>query len=281
MSNPVINLPASALDFDSNEAINMLRGNIEMAGYHYKVVSFTSAVPNEGKSYISFNLAQSMAALGKRTVFVDCDIRNSYIKKVNGITDKTVGLSEYLCGLCPAEEAIYPTSVADFDMVLAGKRAPNPSELLSGEMFDRLLDYLKEKYDYIILDTPPVNVVVDATVVSKRADTTVLVVKSCSTERVEAMHMKKQLEAAGIRILGVVINLYDTQKSHYGKYGYGKYGYGKYGYGKYGHGKYGYGEYGYGEYGGQHKDNVDDTKPKHWWTGPKTAKKDGKDTHEK
>ncbi|MGN0424811.1 MAG: CpsD/CapB family tyrosine-protein kinase [Acetatifactor sp.] len=238
MSQVLIDPQIQQLDFQSAEAINMLRGNIQLAGYQMKVVALTSAAPNEGKSYVSFHLARSLAGLSKRTVFVDCDIRNSSVKRTYKITEQTVGLSEYLCGLYSAEDIVYPTTSEHLDIIFAGRRAPNPSEILSGEMFGKLLQYLKERYDYVILDTPPVNLVVDATIISKQADTTVLVVKSFSTDRAAVMRMKKQLESAGVKILGVVMNLCDAGSSHYGKYGYGKYGQGKYAYGAK--------EYGYG-----------------------------------
>lgn len=231
MRNIVINPQANKIGVRSIEAINMLRGNIQMAGFNHKAVSITSASPNEGKSYIAFHLAQSMAALGKKAIFVDCDIRNSVIEKVYKITDEIPGLSEFLCGLCSLEDVLCSTNIENFHVIFSGKNAPNPSELLSSEMFSKLINLLRTRYDYIILDTPPANAVVDATIVSKQADTTVLVVKSCSTDRRDAVMMKKQLESAGVKLLGVVLNMYDVSSTRYGKYGYGKYGYG-YGYGK-------------------------------------------------
>lgn len=231
MNQKTIEFKRETLDFEFLESINMLRGSIQMAGYHYKVISLTSALPNEGKSFIAFQLAQSMAAIGKKTVFVDCDIRNSKIKAKYDIQQSTTGLSEYLCGLVSESDVVYPTITENLYIVFAGRSAPNPSELLSGDIFGTLIDNLKASFDYIILDTPPVNIVVDSLMISVKADTTILVVKSCITEKKAAIHAKTVLNNSGVKILGTVLNLFDAKKNGYGSYGYGKYGYGKYGYG--------------------------------------------------
>lgn len=236
-----INLKIGDLSFSAREAINVLRGNIQLSGYDMKVVAVTSAVANEGKSAVAFRLAKSMAALKKRTIYVDCDIRNSVTKKRYHIFEKTVGLSEYLCGNIGIYDMIYRTDDPWMHIIFTGAAAPNPSELISGAMFSELIAQLRKHYDYVVVDTAPVNLVIDGALAAKQCDGTVLVVESGVTERAQAMRAKQQLEYAGARILGVVLNKIGTKKSGYG-YQYG-YGYGKkygYGYGK----KYGYG---YGE----------------------------------
>lgn len=238
MNDKIIKPIVTKLGFQPREAINTLRGNIHMAGYNVKVIALTSSGTHEGKSTVSFRLARGMAGIRKRTLFLDCDIRNSRIKERYHIVEKTVGLSEYLCGQVGLEEMIYHTDDPCLDMIFSGKVAPNPSELLSGERFAELIARLKELYDYVIVDTPPTNVVIDSTLVARCCDTTVIVVESGVTNRHDALRMKMQLENAGISIMGAVISKIPKPKR---KYGYGKYGYGKYGYGKYGYGKYRYG----------------------------------------
>lgn len=235
------------LPFRVNEAINILRGNIQLSGYKLKAIAVTSARANEGKSSIAFRLAKSMAGLEKRVLYLDCDIRNSMIQRKYEITGDHKGLSEFLCGKSSLEEIIYATEDKWMDIVFSGAIAPNPSELISGELFENLMSYARHQYDYIILDTPPVNLVVDGLLVAKQCDGTILVVESGSTERAQAEKACSQLQYAGIKVLGAVLNKAGAGNGRYG-YGYGHYGhgYGHYGYG-YGNGYYGYGQDGENE----------------------------------
>ena len=249
MKNKKIVPKMTTLEFRTREAINTLRGNIQMAGYDVKVVAVTSARAHEGKSSMAFRLAKSLAALNKKTFYLDCDIRNSKTKRRYHIVEKTTGLSEYLCGRESIQDIIYRTDDDYFSIIFSGAFAPNPSELISGALFSELLIKLKEMYDYVVVDTPPINVVIDAAIIAKHCDSTIIVVESGNTDRRDALHAKEQLEYSGAKILGVVLNKIPRNGRRYGKYGYGRrYGYGKYGYGKYGYGKYGYGSYGDEEY---------------------------------
>lgn len=234
------------IPFRANEAINILRGNIQMSGYKLKAIAVTSARANEGKSSIAFRLAKSMAGLEKKVLYLDCDIRNSLTQTRYEITGEHKGLSDYLCGKCRREEIVFGTDDRWLDIIFAGAVAPNPSELISGELFEELMSFARHQYDYIILDTPPVNLVVDGLLVAKQCDGTILVVESGSTERAQAEKACSQLQYAGIKVLGVVLNKAGAGNGRYG-YGYGKYGH----YGHYGHYGYGYGNgyYGYGQDG--------------------------------
>ena len=162
------------------------------------------------------------------------------MKRRYDIVAKTVGLSHYLCGNADLQQIIYHTDDAWFDLVFSGSSAPNPSELLSNELLEQLLKKLKEEYDFVVVDTPPVNVVIDASLIAPKCDTTLLVVESHITNRKDAYRARIQLEYSGAKILGIVLNKSPRNRGAYGKYGYGKYGYGKYGYEKHGYGKYGY-----------------------------------------
>lgn len=232
MHNKTITPRISTLDFHTKEAINILRGNIQMAGYNVKIIAFTSANAHEGKSSLSFRLAKSLAGLNKKVLYLDCDIRNSKTKKRYGIVEKTEGLSEFLCGQLPIEKMIFPTDDPCLDMIFSGKYAPNPSELLSGELFHHLMQNLKSSYDYVIVDTPPANLVIDAILVAKECDSTIIVVESGYTDRREVLRLKGILDNAEIKVLGVVLNKIMFSKKHYG---YGRYGYKKYGYGRQGY----------------------------------------------
>lgn len=219
------------LPFAAQEAINVLRGNIQLSGNGIRVVAITSSRKEEGKSSVAVQLAKSFSALEKRIIYVDCDIRKSKTLRRYHIEGQTVGLSEYLCGNCRLEDIIYQTDNPYMDMVFTGVVAPNPSELLTGSLFEEFLQTLKDEYDYVIVDTPPINAVIDGAIVCKQCDGTVLVVEQAVTERSEAVRMKKQLDYAGVKIIGAVLNKVGADPNGYGYYGYGYYGYG-YGYGQ-------------------------------------------------
>ena len=194
-------LSVPELPFQVNEAINALRGNIQLSGFNIKVVGVTSALKHEGKSSLSFRLAQSFAALGKRTLYIDCDIRNSQTLLRYKLRRPGAGLSEFLCGKADLDSIIYTTDDPYFDLIFTGEVAPNPSELFSGELFKAVLQYLKEVYDYVIVDTPPINAVIDGVLISNLCDGVVLVVESGVTERAVAKHAKQQLDYAGVKLL--------------------------------------------------------------------------------
>lgn len=233
----IVRPKVSKVPFGVNEAINALRGNIQLSGNNIKVVAVTSALAHEGKSSISFRLAKSLADLEKRVLFLDGDIRNSTMQVRYDILGDKVGLSEYLCGEASKDKIIYHTDDQWMDVIFTGAKAPNPSALISGPLFQELLHFLRSVYDYVIVDTPPLNPVIDGLMIAKQCDGTVMVVESGLTERKQAERARRQLEYANINILGAVLNKVQVSERRYG-YGYG-YGYGS----KYG---YGYG-YGYGE----------------------------------
>lgn len=232
----VIKPVLSKVPFAVNEAINVLRGNVQLSGNNIRAVAVTSSLAHEGKSSMAFRLAKSMASLEKRVLYLDGDIRNSTTQIRYEIMGDKVGLSEYLCGEASKEKIIYHTDDQWLDMIFTGAKAPNPSALVSGPLFQELMQFLKSIYDYVIVDTPPLNLVIDGLLIAKQCDGTVLVVESGITERAQAEKTRRQMEYAGINILGAVVNKVRMNERRYG-YGYG-YGYGNYGYG-YG---YGYGE---------------------------------------
>ena len=139
-----------------------------------------------------------------------------------------MGLSEHLCGSVERDKIIYHTDDPWFDMVFTGAVAPNPSELMSGDLFQKFIAFVRSIYDYIIVDTPPLNLVIDGLLIAKQCDGAVLVVESGLTERAQVEKARRQMVYADIKILGAVLNKARTGNGRYG-YGYG------YGYGHYGH----------------------------------------------
>lgn len=203
----VIEISREPLYFQTDEAIKTLRANIQFSGYNVKAISFTSVHPNDGKSFVSFETANALADMGKKTIFLDCDIRNSVMQARLGVVKKIPGLSDFLVGECAANDIICQTNIPNLCIAFAGTPVINPSELLSSEMFTKLIDALKSTFDYVILDTAPLGVVIDAAVISKHSDGLVFVLNSGVTERRDAIAVKNQLKAAGVKVIGIVLNM--------------------------------------------------------------------------
>lgn len=210
------------LDFYYEEAIKKLRTNIQFVGQDVKTIMVTSCFPNEGKSDVTVQLATEIANMGKRVLLIDADIRRSSFVSRYKVRRRIKGLSHYLCGHASLENVIYPTNKG-FDLIFAGQAAPNPSELLESETFKRILTEEAEQYDYVLVDTPPVTSVTDASIVGKITDGCIMVLECGRIKYRVAQKVKAELEQAGVHILGVVLNKVDVRNGgYYGKYG--KYG---------------------------------------------------------
>lgn len=226
-------------DYNYNEAIKTLRTNIQFCGSNIRTIMFTSALPDEGKSDIAFAAAQSIAQLGKKVLLIDADIRKSVLVSRYQLEEEVGGLSLYLSGQKHLEEILYDSNIENLSVIFAGPYSPNPAELLEEELFVKLLDYAKEWFDYIILDTPPMANLIDGAIVARSCDGAVMVIESGAISYRLEQRVKAQLEKSGCRILGAVLNKVNIHnEGYYGKYG--RYG-GKYGrYGRYAQ----YGQYG-------------------------------------
>lgn len=206
-------------DYFYEESIKILRTNIEFTGMDVKTILFTSCFPNEGKSDIVFQLAREIGNIGKKVLILDADIRKSSFQTRYSVTRKIEGLSQYLSGQTGGGNIIYSTNYSNLDIIFAGPTAPNPSELLAQEAFDVLLRTVKDRYDYILIDTPPVGNMSDALVAARHCDGAVLVIESQLVSQKIAAKAKEKLERAGCRILGAVLNKVDVrQDKYYSKY---------------------------------------------------------------
>lgn len=216
--------------FQYTEAYKSLRTNLEFlsATDDCKTILVTSSVPNEGKSNVAINLAITLADSGKRVVLVDCDMRKSTISRYLHIPRDHMGLTNTLTGKDRTQLANAMVNYKDLGIVVlpVGTLPPNPSELLATKAMENTFEALKQVYDYIIVDTPPVSVVTDAAVLCKYVDGALLVVRPGVTTIEGAQLSKKNLEAVNARILGVVMNGYDVKKAgkkdgYYYSYSYG------------------------------------------------------------
>lgn len=223
-----------ALDYAGAEAFNTLSTNLSFAGEKVKKIMITSCHASEGKSYLTMNLARTLAQRGKKVAVVDTDLRRSMINANYGLKFEDgrsdgKGLSHFLAGMVGMEEIIYETDLADVLMVPVGRDVPNPLTLLSSGHFEELLDTLAQMVDYVIVDAPPVGMVIDAAEIAKFCDGTMIAVQYNDVRRQELLDVKQQIEQSGCPILGTVLNQVDYDNYMGRKYYYKSYGYGKYG----------------------------------------------------
>lgn len=207
----------------SLEPFKKLRTNL-MYTENLNVISVTSSIPDEGKTVIAFNLAYAFAQMGKKVCLVDCDLRRTSLKEYLMITDKHEGVSELLTN--QGKDVLNRTNIDNLYIMLAGKRPPNPSEILSSSHFVEMIEALREKFDYVIIDTPPVAAGSDATVISRVVDGTVFVLRNEFTSKKVAKRAISELSNNGGRVVGVVLSRVKASSQDYGRYGY----YGYYGY---------------------------------------------------
>lgn len=240
----VIDSPKSPV----SEAFRSIRTNIEyiVKGKDKCIFSVVADSPGIGKTYISINMASIYAMYGKKTVLVGMDLRKPRLYQEFGISNK-LGVSSYLAGKASLDDIIQPSGkLPTLDIVTAGPVPPNPAELIASDRCADLFKELKERYDYIIVDTPPLLWVTDALLLMKYVDTSVYVVRQDVTNKKAFEVVIKDLEQRGYST-SIVVNGINYQ----GVYGYRySYGYGGYGYG------YGYGRdygYSYGYYDEEHE----------------------------
>lgn len=224
-------------NFFLREAYKTLRTNVvfslaDVEGC--KTVVVTSAVQAEGKSITAINLAISCAEMNQRVLLIDCDLRRPKLARLLEKTPKA-GLSNVLVKPELLDEALCHTEVAGLDAIFSGDVPPNPSELLGSARMKRLMETLEQRYDYIILDTPPVDMVTDACVLAPTCSGVLFVVRAGMSERPSVQHAVEQLRYAKAKLLGFVLNEVEQERGVYGyrrRYGYYKYHSYGYGYGE-------------------------------------------------
>lgn len=241
------------------EIFRALRTNLQfMLHEGEKVVLFTSSTSGEGKTFTASNLSVSLGLLGKKVILVGLDIRRPRLAEQFGIKDHKHGITNLLVKDNPnaedVEAQILPSGVnKNLDLLMAGPVPPNPAELIARSSLETIIAILKDKYDYIMIDTAPVGLVTDTLQIGRVANATIYMCRADYTPKasfgmINALAMEEKLPN-----MAMVLNGVDMSKKKYSYYyGYGKYGkYGRYGYGSgYSYGKYGnYGNYGsYGNY---------------------------------
>lgn len=221
--------------YTMKESLRALKTNIQFCGDDIRTILITSSVPNEGKSTVTMELARSLTESGKSVLVIDTDMRKSVLVgrlRAKSESGKEIrGLSHYLSGQKGLDDVLYATNISGLYMVFAGPSVPNPTEILEKEYFNKLVEFGREKFDYVLVDCAPIGAAIDAAVVSKCCDGAILVIAQGIAGRRMIASVKKQLETSGVRIIGAVLNKVQMKKNgYYGRY-YGNY-YGSY-YGNY------------------------------------------------
>ena len=203
------------------ESYRTLRTNIQYSSFdkEYKVIVITSSEPGEGKSTTAGNLALCMAQGDKKVILVDCDLRIPSIHKKFKVSN-LAGLSDVIIGKSDLSKVMHRYN-KNLVLLTSGKIPPNPSEMLSSKSMENLLEKLRENFDYVILDTPPVQAVTDSQILSTKADGTILVVRAERTKKESVNNAINLLKKVNANIIGTVLNGTDLSRNKY-QYYYGE-----------------------------------------------------------
>lgn len=207
------------------EAARALRTNLMFASPDKppKILVVTSGGPFEGKTTVACWVATAIAQAGQRVLLLDCDLRRPRLHKIFKRRNDT-GISVVVMEEAKLEECVVTTEIPNLSLLTAGPSVPNPAELLQSDRFAQFLKRLASEYDRIVIDSPPVNAVTDAAILSTRTDGTLLVVRAHTTSRDAARHSVRTLRDVSPNLLGVVLNAFDEKRGGY--YGYRGYSYG-------------------------------------------------------
>ena len=162
-------------DHQMDEAYKALRTNIQFCGADKKVIALTSCTPNEGKSSVAFNLAASLAESGKSVLLIDADLRKSVMMGRVSVDQEVMGLAHYLSKQAKLSDVICATTLPKFHIIFSGIVPPNPAELLGNRLFK---DMIRVVNDYVIVDTPPLGIIIDSAIIADSCDGSVIVIEA-------------------------------------------------------------------------------------------------------
>ena len=210
-------------DFQVVESYKQLRTNIvfAMSVRNTSVIEISSSYPGEGKSITSANVAIAMAQTGAKVLLIDCDLRKSVQHKIFKVENK-LGLSSILGKMATFEDCVHKKVTKNLDLISSGPIPPNPSELIASQNMKNFIEEVKEYYDYIFIDSPPVSRVNDACIIAKYIDGTIIVSSSNEVDIDLAKLTKKRLSKVNANLIGIILNKFKEEDNIYHNY-YGYY----------------------------------------------------------
>ena len=215
-----------------SEAMRIIRSNMafmKVQSERLQTIMVTSSNPSAGKTFISSNLAMSLALTNKRVVLIDFDLRRRTLSKEFGQRHNRKGLSSYLAGtLTDLSDIIFSSNMnANFDIIYSGPQPPNPAEMLMSEKLDKMIEELKKRYDYVIIDAVPSMMVADAQIINRLADLTIYVVREGLLDRRQLPDIERLYTSGKFSNMSLILNGASGQSGYGYRHGYGyQYGYG-------------------------------------------------------
>src|SRR5690554_4399629 len=206
-------------DSIQSEAFRTIRTRIQFSKVKQdslKIILVTSPAPQEGKTFVSLNLAHSFAQANKKTIIIDCDLRKPKIHTAFGV-NKSPGLTEYLFGSAPLDKVIHKSGDENLYYITSGTIPPNPAEMLVSDEMKNFINDLRSKYDYVVIDSPPIIAVTDSEILSRIVDGTILVVSAESTDKEMMARAAELIQYSDSYFLGTILNNF-SYKNGYGKY---------------------------------------------------------------
>jgi capsular exopolysaccharide synthesis family protein len=203
------------------EALRTIRTNISFINSHAKTIAISSSISGEGKTFVALNLAGILALSDKKVVLLDLDLRKPKVhlglRKQND-----TGISNAIIGNVSINEIIQQTEIENLDFISAGSIPPNPSELILSDSFNAILNELKNRYDIVVIDSPPVGIVTDGVQVLSESDIPIYVFRSNYSKRIFAKKINELYQLKQIKNINVILNNVSISKNEFG-YGYGYY----------------------------------------------------------
>ncbi len=200
------------------DVFRRIKVNTEFSGQGQKSICITSSINGEGKSTVSLNLAKAFAEEeGKKVLLIDADIRKSTLHQRLGYDENTKGLTEFITGRIDSNETIYKTNIKGLYLTPVGRKSNNSTQLFKRESFAEYLEAVREAFDMVIIDTPPIGLLIDAAIVASIADASLLVLASNMVSRKEVKKNIAELKKANENFLGIILNKTKEERDGYNR----------------------------------------------------------------
>lgn len=196
------------LDYAGEEAMNSICTNLTFAGRDLHKIVVTSNDMSEGKTWMSMNIAMNIARRGRRVLLIDADLRRSFLVQRYKIElqGEGLGLAHFLTGQCDLDDCIYETNIGGLCLMPIGRDVSNSVALIDTPFFGQMLDELANHFDLVLIDAPPVGMVIDAAEIASWCDGSLLVIEYNKTRMKEVTQCKRQMERSGTKVLGCILN---------------------------------------------------------------------------